>query len=338
MNRLQSIREQMPPESVTFLGLMPIDWLLEGEPFVKYRALVDLLDRPAVDRDVVSTRKLVPRNRLIKQILDRQNRDGYWGNPRDIYIWWPKKDTTFWLLGMLADFGFTKEDRGIARACQYVFSTQHPSGGFGCAPPPKPYPCFTGILAESLAKLGYVGDPRLKEAYEWLISGQRLDGGFWCKTTGLPGGPREEEPSCAFASLCVLGALAQDPELRDGTVARKAVEFVLGCWDNRGKIRYAGHDSQIGKGWGRLKYPFTDYRILKYLDVLSQLEFARDDPRTIAMANVLLAKKDDKGRFYPESVHRVWSDFDFGQKKAPSRWVTLLAYRIVKRVVSGSGS
>jgi hypothetical protein len=333
MNRPQSIEGQMPSDLVTFLELMPIDWLLEGEPFVKYRALVDLLDRPGVDREVVATRRLVPKHRLIKQILDNQNRDGYWGTPGDIRTWWPKKETTFRLLGMLADFGFTQEDRRIARACEYVFSTQLPSGGFGCAPPPKPYPCFTGILAESLARLGYGSDPRLKEAYEWLTSGQRLDGGFWCKTTGLPGGPRETEPSCAFATLCVLGALAQNPEYRDGTAARKTVEFMFGCWDNRGKMKYAGHDSQIGTGWEKLKYPFTDYRILKYLDILSELGVARDDPRMIAMVNVLVAKRDENGCFYPESVHRVWSDFDFGQKKAPSRWVTLIAYRIAKRVV-----
>jgi len=28
----------------------------------------------------------------------------------------------------------------------------------------------------------------------------------------------------------------------------------------------------------------------------------------------------------------VWADFDFGQKENPSRWVTLLALRIVKRI------
>jgi len=317
----------------TFLELMPIDWLLTREPFVQYRTLVDLFDRPEVDKEVVATRRVVSKHRLIRQILDKQNRDGYWGTPRDIYTWWPKKDTTFWMIGVLADLGFTREDRRIARACEYVFSTQLPSGGFGCAPPPRPYPCFTGILTESLAKLGCGPDSRLNEAYEWLTSRQRLDGGFWCKTTGLPGGPREEEPSCAFATLCVLGALAQNPELRNSTVARKSAAFLFECWDNRGKIKYAGHDSQIGKGWEKLKYPFTDYRILKYLDVLSQLEFARNDHRMMPIMSVLMAKQDEEGRSYPESIHRVWSDFDFGQKKAPSRWVTLLVYRIAKRVM-----
>lgn len=317
-----------------FLKLMPIDWLLNGEPFVKYRTLTDLLGGQEIDKEVVAAKRSISKYTLIKQILDRQNKDGYWGNSSDIYTWWPKKDTTFWLLGILADFGFTKENRKIARACEYVFSTQFPSGGFGWSPPPVPADCFTGILTESLAKLGYSSDPRLKNAYEWIIQRQRLDGGFWCKNTGLPGEPREKEPSCAFATLCVLGALVQVPELRESVIARKSAEFLLKCWENRGKIKYAGHDSQIGKGWEKLKYPFTDYKILKFLDILSQLEFVRNDHRMMAIMNELITKQDEKGRFRAESVHKVWSDFDFGQKKLPSRWLTLIVYRIAKRVVS----
>jgi len=312
---------------------MPVDWLLGGEPFVKYRTLIDLLDREGEDKEVVATAKSVYEHKLVQQIFNKQNKDGYWGTLKDIYTWWPRKDTTFWLLVLLADFGLRKDIKKIARACEYVFSTQLPCGGFGWAPPPTPGDCFTGILTESLAKLGYTGDPRLSKAYEWLKKRQRLDGGFWCKNTGLPGKPREREPSCAFATLCVLGALAQNPELKNSKITQRSVEFLLGCWDNRGKIKYGGHDSQIGTGWEKLKYPFTDYRILKYLDIFSQFEYTKTNPRMGAMIDLLISKQDKNGRFYAESIHQVWSDFDFGQKELPSRWITLLVYRIVKRVV-----
>ncbi len=314
------------------LKLIPIDWLMNGEPFVKYRTLIDLLDRNPSDKEVLAVGKSIPRHKLIKQILSKQNKDGYWGKPDDIYKWWPKKDTTFWLLGILADFGLKKDNQKIARACEYVFSTQHTSGGFGCAPPLQPYDCYTGILTESLAKLGYTYDVRLKKVYNWLIQRQRLDRGFWCKDTGQPGGPRELEPSCAFGSLCVLGALAVHPELKDSKISRRTIEFLFKCWDNRGKIKYAGHDSQIAKGWEKLKYPFTDYRILKYLDILSQFDNAKDDPRMNEMIDLLISKQDKAGRFYAESIHKVWSNFDFGQKELPSRWITLIVFRILKRL------
>ncbi len=323
----------MPNKLKRFLESMPVDWLLGGEPFVKYRTLVDLLDKEENDKEVIASKKSVREHKLVKKNFERQNKDGYWGTPRDIYTWWPKKDTTFWLLPILADFGLRKDNKKIAGACEYVFSTQLPCGGFGWAPPPTPGDCFTGILTESLAKLGYASDSRLKKAYEWLIQRQRLDGGFWCKNTGQPGGPREKEPSCAFATLCVLGALAQNPELKNSKIAKRNAEFLLKCLENRGKIKYAGHDSQIGKGWDKLKYPFTDYRILKHLDIFSQLEFTKNDSRMGAMIDVFLSKQDKNRRFYAESIHKVYSDFDFGQKTLPSRWITLLAYCIVKRVL-----
>jgi hypothetical protein len=108
--------------------------------------------------------------------------------------------------------------------------------------------------------------------------------------------------------------------------------FLLRCWDNRGRIKYAGHDSQIGSGWEKLKYPFTDYRVLHYLDALSHVEAVRDDPRLAEMVELVMSKRDGEGRLTPESIHRAWSKFDFGQKKSPSRWLTCLAYGAVARL------
>jgi len=128
--------------------------------------------------------------------------------------------------------------------------------------------------------------------------------------------------------------LAENPRLRDSGAALRGVDFLVGCWESRGKIKYDGHDSQVGTDWGKLKYPFTDYKILKFLDVLSQFECAKQRLRESEMVKLLFSKRDNDGRFTPESIVKAWSDFDFGQKDKPSRWVTLLALRIAKRVCS----
>lgn len=307
-------------------------WLLQGDPWVRYRTLRDILNKEKDNEEVVAAKRAILRHSLIKKIFNKQNKDRYWGKPKDIHTWWPKNDTTFWILGVLADFGLTKEDKRIAKACEYVFGIQLDSGGFGWDPPTKAYDCHTAILTEALAKLGYLGDSRLQNAYNWLISRQRLDGGFWCKNTGQPGGSRKNEPSCALATTLVLGALAQNTELRNSEITKIGSNFLLKCWENRGKIKYTGHDSQIGRGFGKLKYPFTDYRILKYLDVISQFEFIKEDLRLKEIIDLLFSKQDIQGYFTPESIHKVWQDFDFGQKKKPSRWITFLAYRIENRI------
>jgi hypothetical protein len=309
-----------------------ISWLLEGPAFVRYRTLLDLLGCDDGDSEVIAARAAIPSEPAVSHLLGKRNKMGYWGSPKDIFKWWPKKDTTFWVLGVLADFGLVRDDSGIGRACEYALSSQLPSGGFGVHPPPVPYDCFTGILAGSLARLGYAGDERLERAYTWLSGRQRLDGGFWCKNTGQPGKHREQEPSCAFGTLCVLSAFSVHPELREDEIRMRSAAFLLGCWDTRGKIKYAGHDSQIGAGWEKLKYPFTDYRILGYLDTLSRLRFLRKDPRMAEMVELLMSKCDLQGRVRPESIHKAWSKFDFGQKKQPSRWLTFLMDRILRRI------
>ncbi len=82
-------------------------------------------------------------------------------------------------------------------------------------------------------------------------------------------------------------------------------------------MRHAGHDCQAGTDWAKLKYPFTDYKILKFLDVLSQFEHAKQRLRESEMIKLLLSKQDEKGRFTPESIHKVWSEFTLDKKKSP---------------------
>lgn len=122
------------------------------------------------------------------------------------------------------------------------------------------------------------------------------------------------------------------PDCKIARLPKKGVDFLLGCWENRGKIKYAGHDSQVGTDWEKLKYPFTDYKMLKFLDVLSQFEYAKYRLQDSEMVNLLLSKRDEGGKFTPESIIKVGSNFDFGQKEKLSRWITLLALRIVKRI------
>jgi hypothetical protein len=317
--------ETLPKEELT-------GWLLAGEPWVVYHTLTDLLDKKEKADLVIAARMAIPEHALIKSVFMGLNKDGYWGKPKDIHTWWPKKNTTFWLLPVLADFGFTVEDERIAKTCEYVFSTQLQSGGFGWDPATKPGDCHSAIIIESLAKSGLLGDSRLERAYKWLTKRQRVDGGFWCKDTGQIGGPREKEPSCAMATMFVLGALAQNPKFRQSETGVKGVDFLFECWENRGKIRYAGHDSQVGKDWNKLKYPFTDYKILKFLDVLSQFECAKHRLKDSEMVNLLLSKSNGEGRFTPESIVKVWASFDFGQKEKHSRWITFLALRILERI------
>jgi hypothetical protein len=74
------------------------------------------------------------------------------------------------------------------------------------------------------------------------------------------------------------------------------------------------------------------YDILHVTDVLTQFPWLRGDKRLREMAAMVEAKADEQGRFTPESVWKAWSEWEFGQKRAPSPWLTLMAQRMLKRL------
>ena len=71
--------------------------------------------------------------------------------------------------------------------------------------------------------------------------------------------------------------------------------------------------------------------MLHVLDVLTQFPWLRPDPRLRELAALVRRKADAQGCYTPESVWKAWSEWDFGQKKAPSPWITLLVLRALGR-------
>jgi hypothetical protein len=87
----------------------------------------------------------------------------------------------------------------------------------------------------------------------------------------------------------------------------------------------------MGTDFRKLKVPFVWYDLLHVLDVLTQFPWLLHDPRLQEMAGLLADKADAGGRFTLESAWQAWGAWEFGQKRAPSRWLTLLAHRILRR-------
>jgi hypothetical protein len=65
---------------------------------------------------------------------------------------------------------------------------------------------------------------------------------------------------------------------------------------------------------------------------LTQFERLRNDKRLGEMVSIVKAKADDQGRFTPESIWQAWREWDFGQKREPSAWLTLIAQRMAERL------
>jgi hypothetical protein len=88
----------------------------------------------------------------------------------------------------------------------------------------------------------------------------------------------------------------------------------------------------MGTDFRKLKAPLFWYDILHVLDVLSHFAWAWKDKRFRQMLKTVKSKANTDGQFVPESVWTAWKDWDFSQKKIPSKGLTLFIARIMKRV------
>jgi len=127
----------------------------------------------------------------------------------------------------------------------------------------------------------------------------------------------------------MLKALSTSEELRDSPACHTGTETMLSLWaESQTRHPYIFY---MGTDFRKLKVPFVWYDLLHVLDVLSRFSWLQKDARLVEMLGILKSKADPQGLFCLESVWSAWKDWEFGQKKQPSRWLTLLSWRIIQR-------
>lgn len=192
--------------------------------------------------------------------------------------------------------------------------------------------CDAPLTLYALVGFGLGDDPSVGSAVEHL-TGLVRENGWPCavsKELGKFRGPGRKDDPCPFATLAMLKALSAIDDLRDSPASRAGAEALLTLWDES-TTRHP-YMFYMGTDFRKLKVPFVWYDLMHVLDVLSRFSWLRQDPRFLDMLGILESKADPQGRFTTESVWTAWKSWEFGQKKTPSRWLTLLAWRIIGRV------
>lgn len=302
------------------------------EPWVRHAALVDLQNLDPDDERVQAAYEQLTTHPLVGDLIAALDT---WPTQPLGKAYDPKD--AMWVLSILADFGMRRDDPRIAAVAERLFAAQAEDGGFlhGGFDHTKswherPYMCIDHVQTYALARFGYLNDARLERAYAHILARQRLDGGFHPNEKALPGHELEGEPSCPFGTVNVLRPLVSHPQHRQASVARGAANFLLTCWERRAEP-YRPVGFGIGSNWSKLQYPFVQYQRLKTMDTLSQVPGLADDPRYQEMVAELEAKRRADGCWWAEGVNKPYAAFDFGQKKLPSPWITLLALRVLRR-------
>ncbi len=315
----------------------PTDWLLETDnPSVRYFTLVDLLGESPDDKDVKKAKKAIYESQVVRAIL-AERADGLWGDPARYYL--DKYRGTSWQLLILAELGVTGENRGLDTACEYILGNaqDRESGGFaihsgagGGGRHNEVIPCFTGNMVWALARLGYGGDERVRNAAKWITDYQRFDDGIDEPADGWPYDKFEVcwgRHTCHMGAVKALKALSVLPKNKNTLKTINAgVEYML-----KHAIFRQSHDlSKIAKpGWLRFGFPLmyqTD--ALEIACILSGLGCR--DKRMQETMDVILSKQDGSGRWKLENTFNGKWIVDIEEKAKPSKWITLNALRAIK--------
>jgi len=316
-----------------------LNWLLEPrQPAVRYHTLLQLLDRRVDDWEVRSTYSNLPRIGWAHNILWSQKSAGFWESREDLYR--PKYTATIWRLIVLADLGLTAKDPRIRRSCEFFLREYaRPDGGFDDSSSllSKSEVCLTGNLTRTLVRCGYLEDVRVRSAYDWFVDHQMDDGGWHCFVE-LAAGKGTLDCWEALSAYSVLPRRKWTKRIKRSV--ESGAEFYLERKLFREGRRYTP--------WFRFHYPVHYYYdILVGLDVLTSLGYA-DDKRLKPALKILEGKRRVDGAWGLGPIHPdLGTGADYKLKKRPkrfalerenqpSKWITLTALGILKRVDEAS--
>jgi len=316
-----------------------IDWLRGGPPWVQYRTRLDLLEQPEDDPTVAATRKAMLTHPNIQLLLSEL---AGWPGPalkRHNEAGHPLHKLVF-----ISDLGVRVGDPGVDKIIAHILEHRSEDGVFQILANVSPQYggsskdqlvwmlCDTPSVLYSMVKLGIREKAIILPAAQHLAS-LSSDNGWPCAVAlelGKFRGPGRKTDPCPYATLLALKALAQIPEWRDNQVCSSGADALLNLWEQRKERR--PYMFAMGTGFAKLKAPMVWYDILHVLEVLSQFPYLRKDRRLLEMVEIIEAKSNAEGLFTAESVWRAWSTWEFGQKREPSFLLTLLVYRILKRM------
>lgn len=315
-----------------------ISWLLSGEPWVVYPTRVDLLREdphsPAAREDYAA---LIAHEKVQSLLADLS---GWPGEPLKSH---KKAWHLLHKLVFLADLGLRRGTPAVDALAEKVLAHVSSEGPFQIVVDlPKAFGgsgedelswmlCDAGSTLYALAKMGWQDEPQVRKAADYLSSLVVEHTGWPCAATASLSrfrGPGKKEDPCPYTNLLMVKALLQFGDAYSSPV-QQGVQTLLGLWEQRHEVRpflFA-----MGSGFEKLKAPMVWYDILHVLDVLSAFPGARRSPALQEMAGIVRAKGDGEGRYQAESIWMDWRGWDFGQKREPSRWLTFLAIRALRR-------
>jgi len=292
-----------------------IEWLLEGDPAIRWQVMRDLTDQPP--GVVARERARVASEGWGARLLGLQDEDGQWGGGP----YSPKWTSTTYTLLLLRHLGIDPADRRVREAIGRV------SSGVMMTKT-RPFfeymgeTCITGMVL-ALASHFRGGDDTDRQI-DQLLAEQRDDGGWNCETSS--------SRSSFHTTISVLEGLLESETAGKAATDTKAArsrahEYLL----ERKLLRSLSTGELVNSRWALFSFPPRwHYDVLRGLDYLRDAEVALDH-RVDEAIDLVESKRDKEGRWPLQNHYRGREHFSMepGPGK-PSRWNTLRALRVLR--------
>lgn len=299
-----------------------VDWLLAGDPAIRWQVQRDLMDASpsAVERE----QRRVATEGWGAQLLSLQDPEGTWAGR----MYSPKWISTTYTMLLLRNLGLPRRNRQAHKACELLLDRGlYRDGGIGFGWG-RSETCVTGMVLSILSWFRF-DDTRLDTIADHLLTQQMDDGGWNCQ---YPFGATHASMNTTI--LALEGLLHYErhraktaKKLRAVRAAqRRGREFLLA----HRLFRSHRTGEVIKREFVRLAFPPQwHFDILRGLDHFRAAGAAKDERLTDAI-ELLRRKRRHDGRWILEHRYpaRYW--FQMETIRHQSRWNTLRALRVLK--------
>jgi len=298
-----------------------IDWLLTGDPSIRWQVMRDLLNEPPVTYE--QERARVAETGWGAELLTRQNADGNWS--KGVYN--PKWTSTTYSLLLLRQLGLPPAHPQALRGCEHFFFRGiEKDGGINlfkrmqCSET-----CVNGMLLTLLCYFRY-SDQRVHSVAEFLLREQMPDGGWNCQR------PKGATHSSFHTSISALEGLFEYG--RAYPQAQAAIQPAIASAHEFLLQHHIYQSHRTGKpanpAMTRMHFPPRwHYDFLRALDYFQAAQAARDVRMNEAI-DLLCSKQTLDERWILNDPWPGQIFFPLEETGQPSRWNTLRALRVLK--------
>jgi hypothetical protein len=302
-----------------------VDWLLEGDPAIRWQALRDLTDAPP--NEVASARDRVEHEGWGAQLLDREDPDGLWAGgacfPADYVRGEPGQPwtATMHTLQTLQVLGLDPTAETARRMIGLVAENgrwEHDGQKYFDG---EVEPCINGRTIETGAYFGVDVAPLVDR----IVDERLEDGGWNCEAEN--GSVR----SSFDTTINMLDGLVEFERAtgEDADVAnarRTGEEYLL----ERSLFRRKSTGEVVDPAYLDFAFPYYwHYDVLRALDYFRR-SGTDPEPRMAEAVEIVRSKQQLDGTWLLDRIHpgRVYFDIE-GDVGKPSRWNTLRALRVL---------